>query len=146
MPITPLNGHLTAGLAGQYSETINPPVDELFTGDTPAVFDTVETVLTGQDLASLTVVGFDSNGKIVPAVEGGGTPIQAVGILMYATDTSATGLNADAEAHIYRGGVFNPDLLVWDASYSTDALKAKAFEGAPSPTQIVIRKIATLAV
>jgi len=136
MPITPQNGDLTAGLAGKYSETINPAVDALLTGDYPQVFSTDETVLTTQDLAALTVVGFDGSGKVVPA---NNTTVAAVGILVYATDTTG----GDAVASIYRGGCFNPDLLVWDAAYSTDALKAKAFEGAPSPTQIIIRKIQT---
>lgn len=142
MPITPQNGDLTAGLAGRYTETINPAVDALLTGDVPALFSTDETVLTTQDLAALTVVGFDANGKIVPAVRGSADPaddIQAVGILVYATDTTG----GDKVASVYRGGCFNPDLLVWPASFTTDAHKAAAFNGAPSPTQIVIRKIQT---
>lgn len=143
MAITPQNGDLTAGIAGQYSETINAPANSLLTGDTPAVFTTDETVLSGENLEALTVVGFDANGKIVPAVEASeASPVQAIGVLVYAVDATA----GDAACHVYRGGVFNPDELVWPATYDTDAEKAKAFEGAPSPTQIVIRKIQTLAV
>ena len=137
MPITPQNGDLNAGIAGQYTETINPAADALLTGDVPALFSTDETVLTTQDLEALTVVGFDGAGKVVPADNG--ATVDAVGILVYATDTTG----GDAVASIYRAGCFNPDLLVWDAAYDTDAKKAKAFEGASSPTQIVIRKIQT---
>lgn len=140
MPINPENGDLTAGIAGQYSEAINPETDALVTGDVPQVFTTDETVLTGQTIAALTVVGFDGAGKIVPAVDG---TVDPIGVLVYATDTSATGTNADAVAAVYRGGVFNPDALNWDASYDTDAKIAAAFEGAPSPTQIVLKKIQT---
>lgn len=139
MPITPVNGDLTAGIAGRYTETINPDTEALVTGDTPAVFATEETVLTGQALDALTVVGFDGDGKIVPA---NNASVAAIGVLVYAADTTG----GDLTANVYRGGVFNPDLLVWDEAYSTDALKAKAFEGAPSPTAIVIRSIETFAV
>jgi hypothetical protein len=140
MAITPQNGDLTAGIAGKYTEVINPGPEALLTGDQPAVFSTDETVLTGQNLAALTVVGFDANGKIVPAVQADEvSPIQAIGVLVYATDTTA----GDAVASVYRAGCFNPDALVWDASFDTAAEKAKAFEGAPSPTQIIIREIQT---
>lgn len=137
--ITPRNDGLLAGIAARSDDTLNPDFESLLTGDIPAVFSTEETVLTTQDLAAHTVVGFDGSGKIVPA---NNTTVPAIGVLAYAIDTTG----GDATAHVYRGGVFNPDMLVWDAAYDTDAKKAKAFEGAPSPTAIVIRKIQTLAV
>lgn len=133
MALTPVNAGLAAGIAGRYTETINPNAAPLLTGDTPEVVIVDETVLTSQTLAALTVVGFNGAGKLVPAVLG---TTAAVGILVYAVDTTG----GDKIASIYRGGCFNPDLLVWGASYDTDAKKRKAFEGAPSPTQIVIRK------
>jgi len=142
MAITPQDGGLTAGIAGQSSEIVNPPVDELITGDLPQYgVDTDEVVLTGQDLPALQVVGFDGAGKVIPAEDG---VTQAVGFLPYAVDTATPG--TDLTARVIRTGCLNPDRLVWDASYGTDAKKAKAFEGAPSPTQITIRKIATLSV
>lgn len=141
--ITPQDGGLTAGIAGKSSDTINPPAEELFTGDAPAVFTTEHTVANGENLAALSVVGFDSNGELVMAVqEDEASPIKPIGVLVYAVD--ATG--GAAKGHVYRSGCLNPDLLVWDASYDTDAEKAAAFEGSPSPTQIITRKIATLAV
>lgn len=135
MPITPLNGDLTAGIAGKYTETIDPSPDAFVTGDVPAVFTTTETVLTNQNLAARTVVGFNAAGKLVPAVLGGGSPIQAIGVLMIAVNSTG----GDKQAEVYRGGCFNPDLLVWPASYDTAEKRRKAFNGAPSPTQIVIR-------
>lgn len=146
MTITPKNGDLTAGIAGQYAEDIARDHDPIITGDLPAFgVTTDETAASGNDLEARTVVGFDANGKIVPADISDADPanhIVAVGVLAYAVDASA----ADAPAHVWRTGCLNPEMLVWPASYDTDAKKAKAFEGAPSPTQIIIRKIATLAV
>jgi hypothetical protein len=136
MPIDPLNGFPTAGLAGKYAETINPGNVAFLAGDTPALFATAETVVSGQDLAALTVVGFDGNGKIT---EADNSAVTAVGVLVYAVDASG----GDVVGHVYRGGNFNPDELVWNAGYATDADKAKAFEGAPSPTQIVVSKTET---
>jgi len=136
--LTPVNGDLTAGIAGKSEDILNPRVPALVTGDFPQVASTDENVAESQTLEALTVVGFDSNGRIVPAVLGGGSPIAPIGVLAYAT-TTGVGVSG-VYAGVYRTGVFNPDLLVWDASFSTDAEKAKAFEGAPSPTQIIIRK------
>ena len=143
--ITPQNLDLTAGIAGKSQDTIVRDTDPLLTGDLPAPFTEEVTVVSGQNLAALTVVGFDANGKITAAVRGSVDPaddIQAAGVLVYATDASG----GDVAGHIYRAGCFNPDLLVWPASFTTDAQKKVAFHGAPSPSQIVIRKIATLAV
>ena len=133
--LTPVNGDLTAGIAGKSEDTLNPRTAALLTGDFPHVASTEENVAAVQDLAALTVVGFDGDGRIVPAAEGS---VAAIGVLPYAV-TTGVGVT-DVYTNVYRTGVFNPDLLVWDASYNTDALKAKAFEGAPSPTQIIIRK------
>lgn len=139
MTITPQNGDLTAGLASQYSEAINAESEALVTGDVPAVFSTDETLLSGGDLAALAVVGLDGAGKIIPAVLG---TTAAIGVLVYPVDASG----GDTAGHVYRGGVFNPAMLVWDATYDSDAKKAAAFNGAPSPTQIVVRSIQTLVV
>jgi len=86
------------------------------------------------------VVGFDASDNLIPAVLG---TTEAIGFVMYATDT--TGATAgDVEVEVVRGGVFNPDLLVWDATYTDDAEKRAAFRGAPTPTNIIIRKPTTM--
>lgn len=133
--LTPVNGDLTAGIAGKSEDTLNPRTAALITGDNPQRAPTRENVAAAQTLAALTVVGFDGDGRIVPAVLG---TTAAIGVLPYAVTTGA-GIT-DVFAAVDRLGVFNPDLLVWDASYATDLQKEKAFEGAPSPTQIIIRK------
>ena len=47
-------------------------------------------------------------------------------------------------APVYRQGVVNPDALVWPASYDTDAKKFAAFDGAPTPTDIIVRRPKTM--
>lgn len=141
--ITP-ERHLTAGIAEQSADTISPDQVSFLAGDYPPLAaPAVEyTVLQDQTLAALTVVGFDTNGKLVPAVSGGGTPIQAIGVLAYAIDTTG----ADGAAQVYRSGNFNPDELVWDASFDTEAERLVAFDGAPTPTNIFVTKTRTFAV
>lgn len=141
MPIYPQNGDLTAGMAGSYTETIAASPDPLVTGDVPAMMATDEAVAADQVLPALTVVGFDGSGHIVEAT---GT-IAAVGILPYAVDTTGEAAGAKFTG-VYRMGVYNPDLLKWNAGYDTDLKKLKAFEGAPSPTSIVIRRPKALTV
>jgi hypothetical protein len=135
MTITPKNGDLTAGMAGQYSEVLNASVDPLITGDVPMLLLTDELVGAEKVLAAYSVVGFNVGGELVLATQDG--TVKAVGITAYPVDT--TGGAADAHSPIYRMGCLNPDRLVWDASFATAAQKKTAFEGSPSPTAIVLR-------
>ena len=85
------------------------------------------------------VVGLDANDVLVPAVWNAdpGLAIQAVGVCSQAV-IGATG--GGTKVPTLYTGCFNPDALVWDASFDTDGKKAGAFNGAPTPTTIVIRK------
>lgn len=138
MAISPLNGDLTAGIAGQFSETLNPDADSIVSGDAPMLVAVDMLVAAGQSLVAYEAVGYDGSGNLIPAVEG---VTAAIGVMAYPTET--TGIEG---AGVYRMGCLNPDVIVWDASYNTDALKMAAFEGAPSPTAIVLRKIQTFVV
>lgn len=126
-----------AGIPQQWSDTIDGAYDALITGNEPAVLTEDILIAANQTLAALTVVGFNAATPpaLVPAVL---TTTPPIGILVcdIVSGASAT-LKA---APIYRGGCFNPDRLVWPASINTDALKFAAFRGAPSPTNIVIRR------
>lgn len=135
MPITPLTGHANAGIAGQYTETLVPVAESIAGGDFPPIAAPANlyTVATGQDLEALTVVGLNGGGEVIPAEHG---VTAAIGVLVYPMDS--TGGAEDAQ--VYRTGNFNPDRLIWDVSYDTDAKKAAAFEGAPSPTLIFVTK------
>ena len=86
------------------------------------------------------VVGLDANGKLTLAVVDTVTPansIQAIGVLAHAASLGATG---EANGPVWYSGCFNQDALVWDASFTTDALKQAAFRGAPTPTNIIVAK------
>lgn len=137
MAITPLNGDLLAGMAGKRSETIDPSPEAFFTGDSPRVYTEALPIAANQVLAARTVVALNASGHLVPA-EADNDP-KAIGVLVYAVDTTGVGAGV-ADAEVYRGGVFNPDLLVWPASFNTDALKLAAFRGSPSPTVILLRR------
>ena len=77
-----------------------------------------------------------ASGKVVlsvkSATDGSQNPI---GVTVHALPVSA----GDVPVNIFYNGTFNPDALVWDASWATDADKKLAFEKA-NP-QITIKKI-----
>lgn len=140
--INPKNGDLTAGVAGQSSDIINASPGPLVTGDAPALFTEALPVAADMVLAAREVVGFDANDNIIPAVLDGVTPannVQAIGFVMYAIDTTGAAAG-EVAVEVVRGGVFNPELLVWEAGFDDYAKQRAAFRGAPSPTCIIIRK------
>lgn len=138
--ITPPHLAKTAGIPRQGSDDVVVTPEALITGDVPAIFNEDHTVAASQTIPAYTPVGFDGSGNIVPAVA---TTTPAIGITFYDVVTGATPLEG---VPIYRGGVFNPAMLNWPASYTTDALKLAAFRDAPTPTQIVLRSIKTATV
>lgn len=83
---------------------------------------------------AFTVVGV-SGGVLVPALFD--KTVQAIGFIV--APILANGQTQ--KVGVMRGGNFNVDALVFDASYLTDTTKLAAFEGAPSPTQIVLQKV-----
>lgn len=134
MTTSPYNSP-TVGIAGQASESLVNGDKILVTGSVPALLPVDVAVAAEQTITDYMVVGLDVSGNLVPAVHG---TTQAIGIAVRAitTDDSVTlkGIG------VWRAGCFNPDALNWPASYDTDAKKLAAFEGAPSPTQIVLRR------
>jgi len=123
-------GSDTAGVADYGTETVVPaPI--LLTGDNPPIVSEVETVAFSQTIAARTVVGkVTSGGKIKPCVlsanDGSQVPI---GFVVNAVTTDADDVKT---VEVYKGGCFNPDALVWDASFDSDAKKLYAFKtGAP---------------
>lgn len=105
---------------------------DLLLSDTPTFFTEDMTLAASQDIALYEVVGVDGSGNIIPAVSG---TTEAIGI---AAGAITSGVGENPTIQIIRGGHFNADMLVWDATYNTDALKIAAFRGADTPTQIVI--------
>jgi len=90
---------------------------EIFASDKEVTTDKV-TVVTGQNLAALSLVEYDTAGKIIAH---GGANMPA-GVLVAAVDATA----ADVEGSIYATGCFFADKLVWNAAQSTDLLKQLA--------------------
>lgn len=140
----PDTSSVVPGLVAQGDDTISANDVALITGSEPAILQTDHTVAASQNIPAYTPVGFDANGDLVPAVLGGGTPIQAVGITIIAVVTPGSG--AKKAVPIYRAGCFNPAKLNWSASYDTPLKKRNAFNDAPTPTAIVIREIKTATV
>ena len=87
-------------------------------------------------LAVRSVVGLDVSGNLVMA-KTSTTAVVPIGVTTVAV---ATGAGQTDRIAIYRAGNFNPAALTWHADYDTDAKKAAAFRGSPTPTNIVIRK------
>lgn len=133
MTITIPNQEATVGIASQWSDTIDPGLGALFLSSHPSALPMDYLVAANQNLAAFTVVGFNANKELIPAVLGT-TP--AIGVLAVAITTPASGPLKGAPT--YRSGHFNHKRLVWDATYNTEAKKIMAFEGAPTPTQIRI--------
>lgn len=84
-------------------------------------------------LAQFSVVGRDANGDLVL----GSATVKPVGVLAHSSVAGATGT---VNGQVWYSGCFNPDMLVWDATLSTDALRVAAFQGNATPTQVVLRK------
>lgn len=78
------------------------------------------------DIIHVTVAAGDGDvvACALDATDGSEVP---VGILVNAIDASG----GDAAGSIYTAGEFNQDKLVWDASFTTDALKRNAFDRTP---------------
>lgn len=102
------------------SETDAFKTAPLFTGDTPPAVTLPEKVKAA--LPQWCVVGRDADGTVIPAVLG---TTEAIGVTVNAIDPAVGTLDSVA---VYRAGCFNPDVLVWGASYDTDAKKKTAFE------------------
>jgi hypothetical protein len=53
---------------------------------------------------------------------------------------ASLGASGEANGQCFYQGNFNSDALVWHESFTTDAQKAAAFFGAPTPTNIIVAK------
>lgn len=111
------------------AETTNYTPVKLFAGDFPPPLTSPVMVLTGEDLAELTIVETDLVGKVVAhaGINEGDDTAQALvaGVLVSPVDASA----ADTEGVIYESGCFFADSLVWPADATDDLLKRKLLEG-----------------
>ena len=134
MPINVPYRAQSAGIPSQWSDTIVPVPEGLIVGETPAVVTEDMTFAASQTIPAFTPVGFDGSGNLIPAVSG---TTQAVGLTLIdlASVASIKG------APVLRAGCLSMDMIAWPASYNTDERKLEAFRGAPTPTNIVVRKV-----
>lgn len=109
------------------AELFNSAIPEPVTEDFPVGPNTV--------LPAFSVVGL-SGGNLVLA-QTSGTAVVPIGVT---TAPVATGAGQTDRIAIYRQANLNPDALTWHADYDTDAKRAAAFRGSPTPTNIIIRK------
>lgn len=130
----------SAGVPSQWEDQILPVPEGLICGETPAVVVTDQTMAANTTIAAYTPVGFDDSGNLVEAVRDSVDPADDVAPIGITLKDHATGGTVEG-VPILRAGCLNRDLINWPASFDTDAEKLAAFEGAPSPTSIVVRKV-----
>jgi hypothetical protein len=90
-------------------------------------------------LAQWEVVGLNSSGKLAKATFNADpeVAIKPIGIVTQAVVSGASGVTS---VPVFFQGVLNPAALVWHSTFDTDAKKMAAFNGSPTPTQILLRK------
>ena len=137
-PIIPQDRSYMAGVPEHWEQDFGVTKEGLFTGENPRQFVVDMPVALSQTLAAYTAVGLDASGNIVRAVH---STTPAIGIIMFPVTTGASG--ALPVGRILRGGCVNPNVIVWDASYNTPERRLEAFNGAPTPTQIVVRGLSS---
>ena len=132
MPITPALEAQYAGVPSQWVESISALPEGLIVSETPPVV-TVDLPLSAGTYLAYTPVKFNTAGtSLEVAVQGK----PAIGILLKDIVVPA-GQNVGVP--VMRAAGLNKDLINWPASYTTDAHKYGAFEGAPTPTNIVVK-------
>ncbi|MFC3724398.1 head decoration protein [Neoaquamicrobium sediminum] len=92
-----------------------------------------------QALSQFHVVGLDADGDLVPATWNAdpALAVKAIGVVTQAVVGNSDGTTT---VPVFYSGCFNPDALVWDASFDTEGKKMTAFNGSPTPTTITLRK------
>lgn len=110
--------------------------DELFNSAIPMPSTEDHPVGENTEFVVGSAVGLNA-GVLVLATTGGGSPVQAIGVAAAPVTTGAGGSDS---IPIYRTGNFNVDALTFDASFDTLAKKKAAFQGAPAPTNIIVRE------
>jgi hypothetical protein len=106
----------------------HPPLAPGFPMKVPAGVTFKQFAVVGLDGDELAMATWDAD----PA-----DAIKAVGITSQAVTGAADGSTTVPTLY---SGCFNPDILEWDASFDTEGKKMGAFNGAPTPTQIALRK------
>ena len=111
----------------------------ILNGEHPALSPAISAI-SGAAIERWQVVGYDASGNIVPATWDAdpADAIQAIGVATNAvTATNAITATAAGERVLYwYAGHFNLSLLVFDATFDTEAKRLAAFAGSPNPSQL----------
>ena len=123
--------------SGKTDETFTPEQVVIGASD---VITRPETFLTGANVAALTVCGrVTASGKLKKSVQTANDGSQ-VPVAICIEDVASAA--ADKVGPAYIAGEFNIDALVWDASWTTDALKLASAGNGP----LIFKKLAYSAV
>lgn len=134
---TPYLAHL-AGFPGQWSDEINPVREGLILNNPDVVTEDM-TIAASQTIVQYTPVGFNASGDLVPALwASDNTAVKPVGITLFPITTPA-GTPLKGVPILIQGGL-NVDMINWPVSFDTIEKKLEAFRGAPTPTNIVVKK------
>ena len=123
------------GIAG-FDVSDSPVQVELFNAAIPIPVTEDFPVGPNTTLPAFSVVGLNADGNLALAK----TSDPAIAPIGVTTAPVVTGAGQTDRIAIYRQANLNPDALTWHADYATDAQRAAAFRGSPTPTNIVIRK------
>lgn len=127
-----------AGLAA-FEELDTYEKDFLISGSWPVLSPGYPLPVEGEEeLLKFQVVGLNGDGRLVPATWHA-TPANAIKPIGVVTQAVVGAADHSTTVPVFYSGCFNPEALVWDASFDTDAKKVNAFVASPTPTQIVIR-------
>lgn len=137
-----ING--SAGAGTLYGSATLPHQD--VTASTAGAVLTVTSKLFGAGANAIATTETSAAASFGGATLAGGTvpAVRPIGIILADLVTDASGKHKGVP--VYRQGCFNPDALVWHGSFSNDAEKFQAFRGAPTPTNIIIRRPKTASV
>lgn len=122
------------GVAAFKTESFGGPAEPRF-GDGPATVTEISITAGGTTVTLPIYSVLDDNGAGALANQAGATAADRANYILAEPITIAAG--ATMTVPVYRSGHWNMDALNWDASYTTDAQKAAAFEGSKSPTIFV---------
>lgn len=148
-PITPLDYTSVPGIPYQWNQDVNVLPEGLSTGDSPTRFTQDLPFAPSQVILARTPLMFNANKQLVPAQPyvpaNGETPASGGVAIGFALIDIVVGTSS-ISAPVVRSGCYNPNLLNWDDSFTTTAQKMGAFEGAPTPTHIILRAPSTASV
>jgi hypothetical protein len=123
--------------SGKTDETFTP--EQVIIGGSD-VITRPETFKSGANVAALTVCGrITASGKLIKSVQTASDGSQ-VPVAICIEDVASSG--ADKVGPAYIAGEFNVDGVVWDASWTTDALKLASTGNGP----LIFKKLAYSAV